>query len=72
MTVKNEIRAYIVREGTSMNEVLEKLAFTHGWSRSISNFSGKLTRGTLRYSEAKDLADVLGYEIVWVRKKQTI
>lgn len=52
-----------------MREVLDRLAVTHKWSGSLSNFSGKLKRGTLRYSEAEDIADVLGYDIVWIKRK---
>lgn len=52
-----------------MRELLERLVIIHKWSGSLSNFSGKLKRGTLRYSEAEDIADVFGYEISWIRKK---
>jgi len=69
MDIRREIKAYIVREGLSMREVVERLAVTHKWSGSLSNFSGKLQRSTLRYSEAEELADVLGYDIVWIKKK---
>ncbi|MCD8381578.1 MAG: LLM class flavin-dependent oxidoreductase [Clostridiales bacterium] len=51
-----------------MQEVVEKLADEYGWSSSVSNFSGKLSRGSLRYLEAVKLADALGYEIVWQKK----
>lgn len=34
----------------------------------MSNLSGKLRRETLRYKEAVELADVLGYEIVWKKR----
>ena len=68
MSIKSEIKSYIVKEGSSMNELTEKLHITHKWSKSVSNFSGKLQRGTLRYSEAKDVADALGYDIIWVKK----
>ncbi len=68
MDIRREIKSYIVREGLSMREVLERLSVTHKWSGSLSNFSGKLQRGTLRYSEAEDIAEVLGYEIVWRKK----
>lgn len=68
MGIRREIKSYIVREGLSMREVLERLSVTHKWSGSLSNFSGKLQRGTLRYSEAEDIAEVLGYEIVWIKK----
>jgi len=69
MNIRREIKAYIVREGLSMREVVERLFITHKWSRSLSNFSGKLQRGTLRYTEAEEVADVLGYDIVWVKRK---
>ncbi|RGY97055.1 LLM class flavin-dependent oxidoreductase [Clostridium sp. AM58-1XD] len=69
MNTRNEIKAYIVREGMTMSEVVEKLAEEHGWSASVPNLSGKLRRGSLRYREAVELADVLGYEIVWRKRK---
>ncbi len=65
---KNEIKANIIRSGFTMQEVVEKLADEYGWSPSVSNFSGKLSRGSLRYLEAVELADALGYEIVWQKK----
>ena len=69
MDIRREIKSYIVREWLSMRELLKRLVITHKWSGSLSNFSGKLKRGTLRYSEAEDIDDVLGYEITWIRKK---
>lgn len=68
MDIRNEIRSYIVREGLTLEEVLERLAGRHHWSRSLSNFSGKLKRGSIRYREAKEIAEVLGYEIVWIKR----
>ena len=70
MDTRNEIKVYIVREGMTMQEVLDRLALRHGWSRSVPNFSGKLQRNTLRYNEAVELADVLGYDIVWQRRRE--
>lgn len=69
MEIRNEIKAYIVREGMTMNEVVERLAEEYGWSSSVPNLSGKLRRGSLRFSEAVELADVLGYDIVWKKRK---
>ena len=69
MDIRNEIKAYIVREGKTMNEVVEDMAYEYDWSDSVPNLSGKLRRGSLRYQEAKELADVLGYDLVWVKRK---
>ena len=68
MNVRNEVKSYLVCEGVTMQDVLGKLEQQYGWSRSISNLSGKLQRETLRYKEAVELADMLGYEIVWKKK----
>lgn len=68
MNMRNEVRSHLVCEGVTMQEVLEKLEQQYGWSRSISNLSGKLHRETLRYKEAVELADVLGYEVVWKKR----
>lgn len=42
----------------------------YGWSDSDSNFSAKLSDQTLRYREALELANVLGYEIVWQKRRE--
>ena len=68
MNIRNEIKARIVQEGTTMSEVVRTLAAVHGWSASVPNLSDKLKRGTLCYSEAIELADVLGYDIVWRKR----
>lgn len=66
--IKNFIKARIIEEGYTMEEVVQRLCEEYRWSRSLSNFSGKLSRGTLRYTEAQQLADILGYEIVWKKR----
>ena len=69
MNVRNEIKAQIVRAGFTMQEVVDLLRDEHGWSDSVSNLSNKLQRESLRYVEAVQLADALGFEIVWQRRK---
>ena len=51
--------------GYTMAEAVELLSTEYGWSDSLSNFSAKLRRESLRYKDVLELADVLGYEIVW-------
>ena len=66
--IKNFIKARIIEEGYTMEEVVHRLCEEYRWSRSLSNFSGKLSRGSLRYGEAVQLADLLGYDIVWKKR----
>lgn len=67
--LRNEIKAYIVRQGCTMQEVVDLLSDEYGWSDSVSNLSNKLQRESLRYTEAMQLAAVLGYELVWQKRK---
>ena len=69
-TCRNEIKSYITREGMTMTEVVELLADEYGWSSSVPNLSGKLRRGSLRYTEAVELADVLDYDLVWQKRRE--
>ena len=67
-SIRNEIKAQIIRAGYTMQEVVDLLSEDYGWSDSVSNLSNKLQRESLRYVEAVQLADALGYEIVWKPK----
>ena len=70
MNVRNEIKAQIIRADMTMQEVVDQLAEEYGWSNSVSNLSAKLQRESIRYREVLELADVLGYEIIWQKKKE--
>ena len=61
-------RSYIVRSGCTMQEVVDQLSEDYGWSDSVSNLSNKLQRESLRYVEAVQLADALGYDLVWQKR----
>ena len=67
--IRNEIKAQIIRAGYTMQEVVDLLHDEYGWSDSVSNLSGKLQRESLRYREAVELADVLGYDIIWQKRR---
>ena len=50
-------------------EAVEACATEFGWSDSDSNLSNKLKEQTLRYKKAMELAHVLGYEIIWRKRR---
>ena len=66
--LRNEIKSYIVRFGCTMQEVVDQLSEDYGWSDSVSNLSNKLQRESLRYVEAVELADALGYDLIWQKR----
>ena len=67
--LRNEIKSYIVRSGYTMQEVVDRLSEDYGWSDSVSNLSNKLQQESLRYVEAVQLADALGYDLVWQKRR---
>ena len=69
MNVRNEIKAQIIRTGMTMQQVVDLLSYEYGWSDSGSNLSAKLQRESIRYKEVVELVDVLGYDIVWQKRR---
>ena len=69
MSIRNKIKAQIVRAGFTMQELVDRLAEEYDWSDSVSNLSAKLQREIIRYKEVVELADVLGYDIVWQKRR---
>ena len=69
MNIRNEIKAQIVRAGFTMQELVDRLADEYDWSDSVSNLSAKLQRESIRYKEVVEMANVLGYDIVWQKRR---
>ena len=69
MNIRNEIKAQIVRAGFTMQELVDRLADEYDWSDSVSNLSAKLQGESIRYKEVVELANVLGYDIVWQKRR---
>ncbi len=70
MSIRNEIKSQIVRAGFTMQEVVDRLADEYDWSDSVSNLSAKLQRESIRYKEVVELADALGYDLVWQKRRE--
>ena len=68
--VKCDVQSHIIAAGYTQKEAVEACAAEYGWSDSDSNFSNKLEKQTLRYAEVLQLAEVLGYEILWQQKRE--
>ena len=69
MDIRNEIKAQIIRAGFTMQELVGRLSDEYDWSDSVSNLSAKLQRESIRYKEVVELADVLGYDIIWQKRR---
>lgn len=68
MSIKEDIKAVIVKSGWTMSDIVKALNERHGRNDSVQNLSAKLSRGTLKYREAVEIAEVIGYSIEWVKE----
>ena len=66
--IKHEIKSIIIKSGWTMSDVVKKLNKKYSRIDTVQNLSNKLSRGTLKYREAKEIAEIIGYEIKWEKK----
>lgn len=65
-SIRNEIKSYISQSGWTITEIVKVLNERHPNSPTTpQNISNKLTRGTIKYSEVKEIADIIGFRIEW-------
>ena len=69
MGIKEDIKAFIVKSGMTMTEVVNELNKKNGTDYSLANFSKKLNNETIRYNEVLDIADICGYKIEWIENE---
>jgi len=70
-TIKNEIKGYISSSGWTITEIVNKMNenLPDNKKTTVQNISNKLTRGTIKYSEVKEIADIIGMNIEWNKKE---
>lgn len=67
ISIRNEIKAEIAKSGWTLTDIVKEMNKRHPDSETTSqNISNKLTRGTLKYSEAKEIANIIGRKIEWL------
>ena len=68
--IRNEIKSYIAASGWSLVDIVAKMNKSRSESEQTTpqNISNKLTRGTIKYSEVKEIAEIIGFKIAWVKE----
>lgn len=69
MGLKEDIKSYIAISGLTLKQIQEELNKRNNTNHSVQNLSKKINNETLRYNEIKQIADIIGYEIEWVKKQ---
>ena len=63
--IENQIRGYIAASGLTMSSLAALIVEKLERPESAQSFSQKLKRGTIKYAEVLQIADLLGYKIIW-------
>ena len=72
INIRNEIKSEIAKSGWTLTDIVKEMNKLHPENTTTSqNISNKLTRGTLKYSEAKEIASIIGRNIEWVSVVKT-
>ena len=70
LDVRNEIKSYIAMSGWTLTDIVKEMNKTRIESEKTTsqNISNKLTRGTIKYSECREIAEIIGFRIKWESK----
>jgi hypothetical protein len=71
MPVKEAVKVLLAKCDITLTEVVKRLNEKYGRTDTVQNLSKKVNNGTLRYNEAEEIADALGYTIEWVPKNRS-
>ena len=68
ISVIDFVKILSISKGTTLRKLLNNLHSKKEYSNSYAGFYNKLKNSTLKFSEMKDIADMLGYEIIFKEK----
>lgn len=68
MDVKKTINVLAANEGINASEIVRRLAAYTGKKLSVTSFLSRMNTGTIRYNEVDKIAEMLGYEIKFIKK----
>jgi hypothetical protein len=71
MDIKQQIKEYLNKKNTTLTNVVSIInSFKSKEEQTtVQNINNKLTRGTIKYSEVLEIAQILGYDIIWQEQK---
>lgn len=68
MSLKNDLKGIIVKQGFTIKQVNDELNRRHGTDYTSQNFSNRLRKETFSYIEIEEILDVIGYRVEWAEK----
>lgn len=69
MSIMNDLKKVLLDVDVSLTELAEALSKKLGKRYSMQNLSNKLRNETITHREMLVIADILGYDLQFIRKK---
>lgn len=66
--IQRFLKSILAMEGLSLTDLAKMITENCNRSEIPQTISQKLKRGTIKYVEMQEIADLLGYNIEWVKK----
>lgn len=63
MSVREEVKSLLAKENKTMKDIAGQMDTT------IQNLSQKLRNKTIKFEEVREIADILGYDIEFKKRK---
>lgn len=64
------VKEIIASVGLTLTEVARRLGENRGKPYSVQMLNNKILYKTLRLSEAEEIAEMAGYEIIWKKREE--
>lgn len=68
MSLKDDIKGYIIMSGFTIKQVNDELNRRHGTNYTSQNFSNRLRKESFSYKEVVEILDIIGYVVQWKEK----
>lgn len=68
LLIKEQIKTLLAQEGVKLKELANMIADATGQNCSPDSLSHKLRRGSLTYNETLMIADLLDYDIAFIKR----
>lgn len=70
--IHNEIKGYLALNGWKLKEVINEMNRRRRVENkpltTESNILNKIRRETIKYTEVREIADIIGYDLEWKKK----
>ena len=67
VNIHDQVKSMIIYQGWTLTRVVKEMNSRHPDRKktTVQNISNKITRGTIKYAEILEIADIIGCNIEW-------